>query len=291
MPENNKILIVGATGFLGQTLAQFAPSEWECVWGSRRGHGHIPIDLTDGRSVASTLASVRPKWVINTAAMTSVDGCERDPDQARTVHVTGTEYLVRACEEADCGLITLSTNYVFAAESGLYHEGDLPNPPNVYGQTKLEGEARVLAADCRGIVIRTAVLYGHRPGSRPNFVTWAIGALQKGETLRVVTDEWSNPTYVNDLSSFIWGLCHSDFEGVVHYAGRDFLTRYEMVMHICNRFGFDIDRVIPTTSASFGQPAKRPLRAGLCTELAQSLSESRPTRFDDALSEIQKAIH
>jgi dTDP-4-dehydrorhamnose reductase len=247
--------------------------------------------LTDASSVASAVMAVRPRWVINTAAMTSVDGCERDPDMAYAVHVDGTQHLVRACEIADCGLVTLSTNYVFDGEGGMYDENDEAHPPNVYGQSKLDGEAVVAQANCPGIVIRTAVLYGHRAACRPNFVTWAMGALEKGEAIRVVNDEWANPTYVDDLALFVFGLCHSDFQGLVHFGGRDFFTRYEMVERLCAVFGYDFGLVTPVTSAEFDQPAKRPLRAGLCSNLAARLSDVKPIGFDESLVEIQKTYY
>lgn len=289
MAENNKLLIVGASGFLGQTLCELVSGEWACVAASRNGEGHIPVELTDAKSVASVVDDVRPRWVINAAAMTSVDGCERDPALARAIHVDGTRHLVRACEMADCGLITLSTNYVFDGKQGVYCESDEARPPNIYGQSKLEGEALVAQANCPGIVIRTAVLYGHRAACRPNFVTWAIGALEKGESIRVVTDEWTNPTYVDDLARFILDVCQTHFQGLLHFGGRDFLTRFEMVQRICDMMGYDSQLVTPITSDEFGQPAKRPLRAGLNTDLAASLSSVRPIGFDDALVKIQKS--
>jgi dTDP-4-dehydrorhamnose reductase len=288
MVEDNKLLIVGATGFLGRTLCELASQEWTCVAASRNGDGHIGIDLTDASSVTSAVMDVRPRWVINTAAMTSVDGCERDPDMAHLIHVDGTQHLVRACEMAGCGLVTLSTNYVFDGGAGLYDEIDEANPPNVYGQSKLEGEGVVARANCPGIVIRTAVLYGHRIGCRPNFVTWAMSALEKGEPIRVVTDEWTNPTYIDDLDLFILEMCHSDYQGLVHFGGRDFLSRFEMVERICAIMGYDPHLVAPITSDEFGQPAKRPLRAGLRTGLATRLSHIKPMGFDDSLVEIQK---
>lgn len=284
---NDKLLIVGATGFLGRTLMDVASKDWSVVPASRTGAEHTHLDITDHASVVAAIEAVRPRWVINAAAMTSVDGCEREPNLARAVHVEGTRYLVEACEQSGCGLITLSTNYVFDGELGFYDEQSEARPPNVYGQTKLEGERIVTQAQCPHIVIRTAVLYGYRANCRPNFVTWAMGALEKGEAIRVVTDEWTNPTYIDDLAEFILSLCGSNFNGLVHFGGRDFLTRFEMVQRICTVLGYDCNLVTPITSEAFGQPAKRPLRAGLKTDLAAQLSSVKPVAFDDALTQIQ----
>ncbi len=290
MAANDTLLVVGATGFLGRTICELSPDAWTCVPASRHGVGHTSIHLTDEASVMDAVMAVRPRWVINTAAMTSVDGCERDPDLAYAVHVDGTRHLVRACERAGSGLVTLSTNYVFDGAAGIYHERDEAHPLNVYGQSKLESERVVALANCPHIVIRTAVLYGYRADCRPNFVTWALGALDKGETIRVVTDEWTNPTYIDDLAMFIFELCQSNFQGLVHFGGRDFLSRFEMVERMCAVFNYDLGLVTPVTSAEFKQPAKRPLRAGLCMDLAGQLSSLISQKFDDTLMEIQKHL-
>ena len=287
---DNRLLIVGASGFLGRALCD-TPSTWERVPASRGGQkGHLVLDVTQPDAVRDAIARTRPRWVINAAAMTIVDDCERNPDRARAANIDGTRNLVRVCEQVGCGLVNVSTNYVFDGKKGLYAEGDEARPINVYGQTKLESERLVLRALCPGIVVRTAVLYGFRPGCRPNFVTWAMAALSARRPIRVVTDEWANPTSVDELAAFILQLCHADFRGVVHFGGADFLTRFEMVERICAAMDFDLALVSATTSAEFGQPAQRPLRTGLCTTLAQTLCDISPAPFDHNLRRLKRVL-
>ena len=287
---NNRLLIIGASGFLGHALCDTPCGDWERVRASRSGKGHL-VDLTRPDLVYEVVAQVRPRWVINSAAMTSVDGCERNPVLARAVHVDGTRNLVQACERVGCGLVNLSTNYVFDGERGPYTEGDEAHPVNVYGQTKLESEVILLNARCPGIVVRTAVLYGFHPSCRPNFVTWAIASLARAEAIRVVTDEWTNPTFVDELAAFILQLCRTDFRGVVHFGGADFLTRFEMVERICAVMELDFSLVSSTMSAEFGQPAQRPLRAGLTTALARTLCDIVPASFDHNLEQLKGVFH
>ena len=287
---NNRLLIVGASGFLGHALCDTPCGDWERVPASRSGKGHV-VDLTRPDLVYEVVAQVRPRWVINSAAMTSVDGCERNPALARAVHVDGTRNLVQACERVGCGLVNLSTNYVFDGERGPYAEVDEAHPVNVYGQTKLESEVILLNARCPGIVVRTAVLYGFHPSCRPNFVTWAISSLARGEAIRVVTDEWTNPTFVDELAAFILQLCRTDFRGLVHFGGADFLTRFEMVERICAVMELDFSLVSSTRSAEFGQPAQRPLRAGLTTALARTLCDIVPASFDHNLEQLKGVFH
>ncbi len=288
--SQDKVLIIGASGFLGRVLCDLPGYSWQCIPASRSGNGHLFVDLARTDTIEALVKATCPRWVIHTAAMTSVDGCELHPEAAHIAHVEGTRSLVRACEQTGSGLVYLSTNYVFDGLHGPYVETDLPNPLNVYGQTKLDGEKIVLNAACSNIVVRTVVLYGHRPGCRFNFVTWALSALSRGEPIRVVNDEWANPTWVDDLAAFLLEICQTDFQGVVHFGGRDFLTRFEMVQRLCSVFGFEPNLVTPVGSAEFGQPARRPLRAGLCTDLAQSLCDVTPAGFDDHLKQLLSMI-
>ncbi len=290
------ILVVGATGFLGRVLCDVPTRDFRripAVRTLRAPFARPPLqqmDITDSGQVNRVVEQVRPKWVINTAAETGVDACEAQPERARRVHVDGVRNLVRACERTGSGLVTLSTNYVFDGTKGPYGEEDAPNPLNVYGQTKLEGEACTLEARCPGIVVRTAVLYGYRPGCRPNFVTWAAGALARREEIRVVTDEWANPTCVDELAVFLLDLCRKDFRGLIHFGGVECLTRYEMVQQICACFGLDVHLAVPVASAELGQMARRPLRAGLKMDRAWEVFDGRVGSFGENLRRLAASI-
>ncbi len=284
----DRMLVVGASGFLGRALCDLPVEGFERIPASRSGERHVRIDVTDADSVHRVIQDVRPAWVVNTAAMTSVDGCEHDPKEAFRVHVQGTRHLAEACEGADAALVTLSTNYVFDGRTGPYAESAPTVPMNVYGRTKLESESVALDGTCRGIVVRTAVLYGYRPHCRPNFVTWATQALLAGTPIRVVTDEWANPTRVDELARFILALCRTDFDGIVHFGGLDFLTRYEMIRTMCKRFDLNPDMVTPVRSSELKQAAPRPIRAGLKVDLAGSVCPVRMVSFDANLQELSR---
>ena len=266
----SKVLVVGATGFLGRSLAEAGPEMVPSARVPPASADWIRLNLEDARSIGAALDEVQPGWVINTAAVTSVDGCETDPDRAHLVHVDAVSSLARACGDRNVRLVQLSTNYVFDGKDGPYDEDDPPNPLGVYGRTKLEGE-RVALSACEACVVRTAVLYGYHPAARPNFVTWALNELRAGNPIRVVTDEWSNPTYLPSLVASIRRLMANNATGIYHLAGLDYLTRFEMVEVLCDVFGLAGEIVTPVLSEDLGQAARRPLRAGLRTSRADTL--------------------
>ena len=283
------VLVVGASGTLGRQLLIDMPH----AVGTTRSDSarNLKMEIKDEDQVHRVIGDVRPSCVINTAAMTSVDGCERDPATAQKVHVDGTRHLVRACEAHGARLIHLSTNYVFDGTAGPYGEEDPTNPLSVYGQSKLESEPLVLEGASPGIVVRTAVFYGEE-FDRPNFLTWALSELVSGRPIRIVTDECANPTYVPELSAALTALASPTFKqaGLFHTAGADFMSRYEMVIGLCDVFGLDQDLVAPVVSQDLQQAAARPTRAGLRTEKVQESARVsfRPYRVN--LSELKDRI-
>ena len=280
-------LVIGGRGNLGRHLMTDLPA---AVSTSRDGDSDGALNILNENRVRDLVTRLRPRCVINTAAMTSVDGCERDPEAAQAVHVEGTENLVRACECAGARLIHLSTNYVFDGEDGPYTESDETNPLSVYGRTKLESERIVLDGRVNGLVVRTAVFYGPE-FDRPNFVTWAIRQLILGQQIRIVTDETATPTYVPELSRAIAAFAGTtDMPSLVHVAGFDFASRYQMIETVCDVFGLNKDLVKPVGSSELGQDAPRPSSAGLTTDLARTLLdyEFRPLRAN--LIELKQQI-
>jgi dTDP-4-dehydrorhamnose reductase len=230
------------------------------------------VDLTNPDAIGDLVRDVGPDWVIHTAALTNVDQNETEPDLARQVNVEPVQSLVRACQGADAGLAFLSTDYVFDGRAGPYGEDDPPNPLSHYGKLKLEGERLVLEGGIPGLVVRTLWLYGHVSGTRRNLVTWPLESLARGEKLRLVDDQWGNPTYAPDLAAALIDLCARRATGLYHFGGTTFLTRYELVLELAHHFGLDASGVESMSTAQADQAAPRPLRSGLrCAAVAEEL--------------------
>jgi dTDP-4-dehydrorhamnose reductase len=290
-----KVLITGSNGLLGQKLISQDRRDVQIFSTGRTrpegGQGNFEfLDVTDAQHVRTLLGDVGPDWVIHAAALTNVDRCEEERDLARRVNLGGTENVARACEALRIGLISLSTDYVFDGTSGPYAEDAPTNPLSYYGLTKLESERCVLSMKGQGIVVRTIVLFGYTPGVRLNFITWLIRTLSQGRPVRVVTDQWGTPTLADDLAGFLIDLCRKDAAGLFHFAGADLLSRYEMAVRTCRRFGLDEGLLIPTTTRELRQAAPRPLRSGLKTGRVQQEFQVRPRPFDEALDLLAAQI-
>ena len=288
-----KILVAGANGFLGRSLLAL---EGEAEWvgcGRRAEAGATPyhqVELTDRAEVAGLIAKTRPDWVINAAAMTNVDQCEKDPSAARQANVEIVENLVAACSDADVGLLQISTDYVFDGESGPYAEGAGTKPLSRYGQLKLESESALEGLQ-RAVVVRTLWLYGYVPETGANFITWLLQTLSNGESVRVFDDQWGNPTYVHDLARSLVALCREEAGGLFHMGGATFMTRYELALELATFFGLDSGLIEPVPTGEAGLLAVRPLRSGLRTDRLEAVLGRRPLGFAEGLQHLIRDTH
>jgi dTDP-4-dehydrorhamnose reductase len=164
-----------------------------------------------------------PDVVVNAAAFTQVDRCEREPELAERSNATAPGLLAAVCRDAGILLVHVSTDYVFAGDADRpYTEEDVPAPRSAYGRTKLEGERRVLAASDAFLVARTSWVFG----DGRNFVAAILAQARErrraagAAPLRVVDDQRGRPTYAVDLAEAILGLVERGARGVYHVANQ-----------------------------------------------------------------------
>ncbi len=264
-------MITGCNGLLGQKLVALAP-EGVALFSSDVTHAPVGqagqaayerLDITDEQSVLTLFRRLKPDWIINTAAYTNVDGCEDEPELCRRVNVEGASNLAKAAREIGGNLLHISSDYVFDGKAGPYRETDKPNPLGAYGRTKYDSEKVIEGSGCHYLIIRTNVLYGVAPKTRPNFVHWVLDKLREGNPFSVVTDQIGNPTLADDLAHALWQLVERNASGLYHLGGADFLSRYAFAHEIATVFGFDPEIIQETTTDRIRQRAPRPLRSGL----------------------------
>lgn len=295
-----KVLLTGSNGLLGQKLVQVlrADPAFDLLATSRGGDrsaqplgpGYRTLDITDAKAVDTIFDAFAPDVVIHTAAMTNVDACELDPVACTLQNVTATENLLRAAERHDSHFIFLSTDFIFDGQAGPYKEDDVPAPLSTYGHSKLDGEKLVQAAGLRKWAIaRTIIVYGHAAGlSRGNAVSWAKGALEKGEVMRVVDDQYRMPTLAEDLADGCIRIAKQGATGIYHLSGPDGMTILELVQRVATFFGLDPRHVQSVKSDSLGQPAKRPPVTGFILDKARRELGYAPRTFEQGLAVLQE---
>ena len=266
-----RILVTGCDGLLGQNLLRTAPAGVELVGLARHDAPRLPDrlseyhvrDIADPETWEFVRDVVRPDRIVNAAAYTDVDGCERDPATSDRVNRDA----VRAMAATGIPLVQVSTDYVFDGEAGPYSEEDATNPLSVYGRSKLESETATLSVP-GNLVVRTAWVWGADKGAKKSFTDFVRETLAAGKTARIVTDQWSNPTLAEDLAGAIWALIGAARSGLYHAGGSDWVSRFEWANRVAKFFDLDAGLIQPITTADMNPPARRPLRSGMrCDKL------------------------
>ena len=293
-----RTLIVGASGFIGHYLVQRlkVSSDWEVsgTYNSRRPEEQscqwYPVDLTQPEQLDEAFSRAQPELVVHLAATADVGTCEREPDRARAVNVTGTENIVRLCghSQSKSKLVYLSTEYVFDGERGNYTEDDQPKPTTVYGQTKWQAEQTVVRHSEVWTILRTSLVYGWpAQANRANLVTRVIDSLSRGSPAYGYTDQRRSPVYVPDLVEGLIKLMEGDYPGVCHVAGPDWVHMGQFVHGVAKAFHLDSSLIKETESQNEGSNGSRPSLLGLDSTQTIGRLGIQPRDLVSGLSSMQ----
>jgi dTDP-4-dehydrorhamnose reductase len=292
----SKILITGAEGQLGRILQLRLGESFNIIPTAKsptkmaiKNRNVRQMDITNFDSAKACISAENPDVIINCAAMTNVDACERDHSAARKVNVEGVQNIVKAVNRRT-KIIQLSTDYVFEGKDGPYAESDPTHPISYYGRSKLEGENILRGSLSPHCILRGSVLYGDPVNDKPNFFAWVYDSLWKNNTINVVTDQTSNPAWLPALSDAIMKVILLNAEGVYHFGSDDYLSRYDFTVLIANIFGFDTTLINPVTSDSMPFIAPRPIHSGLAIKKISDELDVITLSTIDCLNMIKKQI-
>jgi len=258
----SRVCVVGSTGQLGGALVRaFRAGGHEVVETVRvAGGGRVVLDLGEPASVRAALDDAAAEVVVVAAAFCHVDRCETERAVVTAVNVEGPRAAAAWASAHGARVVFYSTDHVFDGAAERYTETAAPHPLNAYAASKLAGEEAVRAAGAdAALVIRTAWLYGPDP-SRRNFALRLVDASRAGRDTRVPSDQWGMPTYTDDLAEVTRFLVEARHSGLWHAAGDELMDRVTLARIVCDVFGLDAARVVPTPTHALGQAARRPLR-------------------------------
>ncbi len=273
-----KILVVGCKGMLGTELTDMLREAHETI-----GIDVDQLDITDNAKTMAFIKEIAPDMVINCAAYTNVDGCETEVLLAYRVNATGPKNLAIACNEGNIPLVHISTDYVFDGKKGTpYEEDDVTNPLSVYGKSKLAGEQNVKNHCSRHYIIRTQWLYGK---NGPNFVKTMLKMFKEKKSLRVVNDQFGQPTYVKDLCRAIVDLIEQPDYGTYHVTNQGIISWFDFANDILELSGLVGVTIAPCTTEQFPRPATRPAYAPLENFHMQLIGKRATRHYKEALKE------
>lgn len=266
-----KILITGANGQLGQSFQ--ARSDLAASLGIQLFFAdRHRLDITNPEAIAQYLTQTPVDMIVNTAAYTAVDRAENEPEQAALINCVGPENLARYCAQQGCGLIHVSTDYVFDGNQDQpYTEEDTVSPLGVYGETKHRGELAVLQQYPQAIILRTSWVFSQFGN---NFLKTMLRLAQTRDQLSVVSDQWGAPTYAPHIAEAILGLIqhrHSVNPGIYHFSGHE-ITHWQAFAQAIFDIAaqqdphFSVPTVTAITSAEYPTPVTRPLNSHMSNQ-------------------------
>jgi dTDP-4-dehydrorhamnose reductase len=277
-----KLLITGASGFLGWNLCQVASAEWEVHGIYDRHPLLIPgvrlerVDLTNAQLVAAALDRIAPDAIIHTAAASSPNFCQEQPIQSAQINVTAVQTLAQICVGAKIPLVLTSTDLVFDGTKPPYLETDPVSPLNIYGEQKVAAERAILAAYPQATICRMPLMFGIAPPAATSFIQPWLAALRADRSLQLFVDEFRTPVSATTAAhGLLMALRHSS--EIIHLGGSERISRYDFGCLLAEVFNLDPALLSPIYQRDLQMTAPRAADVSLDSNKAISLGYKLPS--------------
>ena len=289
-----KIMILGANGFTGRRILKRLIPNHQVLACSlhpdifpEEGYKFETLNMQDIEATDALLNDFQPDAIINASALSVVDYCEQHPEEAYALNVSAVKHLAEYSQATGCRLIHLSTDFVFdGTASSAYTETDTPNPVNYYGKTKRWSEEAIQQTCTNHAIVRVEVVYG-KPlaGQHGNIVHLVKNRLENGQGLRVVSDQFRSPTWVEDIAQAMEPLLSDKHRGIYHICGGETLSVADIAFRVAKHFGLDASLIQPVTTEEMNEATPRPLFSPMSTEKAFREFGYQPSKLEDGFKE------
>jgi dTDP-4-dehydrorhamnose reductase len=227
-----KLLVTGASGFLGWHLCQIAQQAWE-VYGTYCSHSlEIPgvklqkANLTDFQALKQLFKDIQPDAIIHTAAISQPNFCQTHPQESTAINVAAPINIAGLCADSQIACAFTSTDLVFDGFNAPYKEHNSVNPVNIYGEQKVMAEREMLARYPQVAVCRMPLMFGAATPSATSFIQGFITTLKAGKQLNLFVDEFRTPVGGKTAAQGLL-LALEKVEGIIHLGGKERISRYD----------------------------------------------------------------
>ena len=277
-----KVLVIGGSGFVGSHLMRYFAASGTSSTGV---DGLIKLDIMDINRIRRVIGDTNPELVINSSGLTNVDYCETHPEEALEINGTAVGNIADCAEENGSILCHISTDYVFPGSSGNYREEDRSDPVNKYGISKKIGDEMLNGR--KNIILRISTPYGINHSRRKKtFLEFVVSNLMEGKKIRIVTDQFTTPTYVNEIPLSIEKLYNARKYGTYHLGSIQCLSRYDFSLLVTDAFSLDRSLIEKAKTGELNFVARRPLNVCMnCSKIREIMSVSD---IKSNLKEIRK---
>ncbi len=281
-----KFLVTGSAGLVGRQVVKDLSETHEvfsCYNKSKPEHENVvKMDLLNHEMISNIMSEKKPDIVIHLAAMTAVDLCETDQDSAFKINSQATEILAKECSKINSFIVYVSTDYVFDGNVGMYNENNVTNPLGFYAKSKLIGEKSIQKFSSDWCIARTSSIFGLHP-TKKSFPTWVIENLQKQKQIDVLSDQFTSPTYVPNLSKMLIEISERHLDGMFHVAGATKISRYEMARMVSDKLNLDEKLLRDVSMNELKLEAPRPKDSSLNISKADTVLNEKPQKINQSL--------
>jgi len=288
---STKTILVIGQGFLGNQIIIEALDLGLDVIGthhSKINNQTLNLDVTSLENAETLVKKINPNYIINCAARGDVEFLQKHKEAAMTVNATGSLNVAKICRENDIRLIHISTDAVFDGKNGCYSEDDLPNPVNVYAQSKLEGEINVAKTLKDYVIVRTN-FYGLDSRGK-YFLNWILSSLKNSSKIIGFTDVIFSPLDTNTLSRLLIELLSSKYTGIIHLSSGQPISKYNFILEVAKNLSFSTENIVPGKLSDVSLIAPRPKNTSLKNQMQKKILSTPIIDLQDWLEQNKKQL-
>lgn len=288
--QKPRLLITGASGFLGPYLCRAATQKYHVFGASHKNRipgeniQSVSADLCDEESLAKIFNQVKPDAVIHAAAMSMPNQCQDSPFQSQKINVSASLSIAAICRDRDLPMVFISTDLVFDGKKGNYSETDPVSPVSLYGEQKVRAETGILNRLPDAVICRMPLMFGDACGCGKSFIQPMIRAFQNSEVLNLFTDEFRTPVSGACAAKGIL-LALEENAGIVHLGGKERVSRYDFGVFLAETGHFNKRLIVPKRQKEIKFSAPRPADVSLNSSKAFTLGYA-PADIRSALSRL-----
>jgi len=282
-----KILVTGSAGLIGmQIVRDLLENNFEvysCYNNTKPELGIIThLDLSKKKDIINTINKIEPDTIIHLAAITDVELCESESELAKKINTDATEILAKEAEKNNIFLMYMSTDYVFDGKIGMKKEEDEPNPINVYGKTKLDGEKILKKINTPNVIVRTSTPFGMH-SKKMSFPFWIKKNIESKKEIKILMDQYTSPSYVPDISKMVIEIINKKITGIIHIAGSSRISRYEFAKMIAKKMNYSKEFFKPIKMKQMDWNAQRPIDSSLDITKSNKILKIKPKKLEDSI--------
>jgi len=281
------LVIVGSTGLLGQALRSEACKRGYQVYGLARSGADVNLDIQDTQKLLDALGDLRPKYIINAAALINLDECERNPARAHEINALAVRNIANYCQKHDVKLAQISTDHYFSGDGeGLHDEEAEVQLLNAYAKSKYEGEFFAQIAP-NSLILRTNIVGFRGWIGRPTFVEWAIAALSEGSPVTVFDDFFTSSIHVQAFAGSLFDLIDKNASGIFNLAAREVASKADFLLKLAHQLELSVSGCTFGSVHSVGG-VLRADSLGLDVSKAETILGYPLPKMDEVIAELAR---